>query len=115
MIAPEDADASKEENKAMVLTDYEYQKLKDGFAESMKAKEERSTDEASAILYGTYDPLSVSLTHVLNNKAGIGWTSYSHTGTPVPVFAYGVSAELFNGSYDNTDVFKKLCTICDIK
>jgi alkaline phosphatase len=56
----------------------------------------------------------VSVTHVVNNKAGIGWTSYAHTGVPVPVYAYGAGAELFDGFYDNTDVFAKLCKICGI-
>ncbi len=56
----------------------------------------------------------MSVTHVVNNKAGIGWTSYAHTGVPVPVYAYGAGAELFDGFYDNTDVFAKLCKICGI-
>ncbi|MEG1637452.1 MAG: alkaline phosphatase, partial [Cellulosilyticaceae bacterium] len=52
---------------------------------------------------------------ILNNKAGIGWTSYAHTGVPVPVYAMGAGAEVFNGSYDNTDIFKKLVEICELK
>lgn len=92
----------------LALTESEFQKLKDGFAESQKPKEERNYTDEQKILYGGYDPLSVSVTHIINNKAGIGWTSYSHTGTPVAVYASGVGAELFNGSYDNTDVFNKL-------
>jgi alkaline phosphatase len=40
--------------------------------------------------------------------AGIGWTSYSHTGVPVPVFAKGVYQDIFASYYDNTDIFKKL-------
>ena len=66
-------------------------------------------------LYGGYEPLSVTLTHILNNKAGIGWTSYAHTGVPVPVYAMGQGQELFNGSYDNTDIFNKLVEICGLK
>jgi alkaline phosphatase len=92
---------------SLAMTDYEYKKLQAGFEESMKEEEARTDNQEASIMYGGYDPLSVSLTHILNNKAGIGWTSYSHTGTPVPVFAYGAGAELFNGSYDNTDVFFK--------
>ncbi len=114
LIAPSDADAAVEANAAFVMTDYEFSKLEAGFAESMKAKEERSASEESALLYGTYDPLSVTLTHILNNKAGIGWTSYAHTGTPVPVYAVGAGAELFGGSYDNTDIFSKLVTVCGL-
>ena len=45
------------------------------------------------MLYGTYEPLSVTITHIINNKSGISFTSYSHTGLPVAVLAHGVNAE----------------------
>ncbi len=50
-------------------------------------------------------------TFILDNKAGIGWTSYSHTGMPVPTSALGVGAEMFNGYYDQTDVYYKMMKI----
>jgi alkaline phosphatase len=53
----------------------------------------------------------VQVTHVLNQKAGIGWTTYAHTGIPVPVFASGQGAELFNGYYDNTDIAWKTLSV----
>ncbi len=114
LIAPNDPDAAVEDNAALVLTDYEYEKLTTAFKESMKPGEEREYSPEQELLYGSYDPLSVTLTHIINNKAGIGWTSYAHTGTPVPVYAMGVGAEEFNGSYDNTDVFNKLVSVCGL-
>ena len=108
LVAPGDPDAATLENDAMLLSDYEFAKLKNGFEESMKSGDDRDESIESALLYGGYDPLSVSLTHIINNKAGIGWTSYAHTGTPVPVFSMGAGSELFSGSYDNTDIFNKL-------
>lgn len=36
------------------------------------------------------------------------FTTPDHTGTMVPVFAYGPNAELFMGIYDNTDIFYKM-------
>ncbi len=108
LMTADDPDAADEANAAFVLTAMEYEKLAAGFEESMKASDERTSSEQTALLYGGYDPLSVSLTHIINNKAGIGWTSYAHTGTPVPVFAYGACSELFGGSYDNTDIYHKL-------
>ena len=108
LIAPSDPDAAIEANAAMVMTDYEFEKLQTGFKESMLPSDQRSSSDETALLYGSYDPLSVSLTHIINNKAGIGWTSYSHTGTPVPVYAMGAGSELFGGSYDNTGVFDRL-------
>ncbi|EGD45966.1 Alkaline phosphatase [Ruminiclostridium papyrosolvens DSM 2782] len=95
------------------LSDREMSKLKTAFAETMAAKP--TDNEETDLLYGGYSPLSVTLTHILNNKAGIGWTSYSHTGVPVPVYATGVGAVLFNGAYENTDVYNKLVTITELK
>lgn len=115
LIAPDDADAAVEANKNFVLTEYEYEKLTNGFEQSMLPAEERTVNPETELLYGTYNPLSVTLTHIINNKAGIGWTSYAHTGTPVPVYAMGAGAEVFGGSYDNTDIFKKLVALTGVK
>lgn len=115
LIAPDDADAALEENKNFVLTAYEYEKLTSAFKQSVLPAEERTANQETELLYGTYDPLSVTLTHIINNKAGIGWTSYAHTGTPVPVYAMGVGAEVFGGSYDNTDIFRKLVELTGVK
>ena len=41
-------------------------------------------------------------------------SSYSHTGIPVTLMAKGVGQEMFNGYYDNTDVFKKLKEITKV-
>lgn len=95
------------------LSNSEVERLEKAFNETMA--EEPSKDEESYRLYGGYNPLSVTLTHILNNKAGIGWTSYSHTGVPVPVYATGTQAELFNGAYDNTEVYHKLVTATGLK
>ena len=66
------------------------------------------------VLYGTYEPLTVTITHVLNSKSGVSFTSYSHTGLPVAVLADGVGAEAFNGYYDNTDIYNKLAALLNI-
>lgn len=114
LIAPDAPEANNEASAGMVLTEGEYQKLREAYALSMIPSGERQFDEAQNILYGTYEPLSVTCTHILNNKAGIGWTSYAHTGVPIPVFAYGAGADVFGGSYDNTDIFKKLVKLMKI-
>lgn len=113
LIVSSDPDAAGK--PGMVLSEYEEQRLRDALTQSMTPKDERKLSDAESIMYGTYEPLSVTLTHILNNKAGIGWTSYSHTGVPVPVFAKGVGETLFNGYYDNTDVFKKMQSILKVK
>jgi alkaline phosphatase len=105
---------SAEEKIAMVLSPKEVDDLRAALKQSVTPKENRTNDEQSQLLYGTYDPFTVTLTHILNHKAGIGFTSYAHTGVPVPVFAEGVGQELFEGYYDNTDLFKKLTSIMGV-
>ena len=45
---------------------------------------------------------------VINGKAGIGWTSGSHTALPVLTTAIGAGAENFTGFIDNTDISRKI-------
>jgi alkaline phosphatase len=90
------------------LTEAEQEMVQRAFTRSMKGNVERAAQEDTAILYGGYEPLTVTLTHILNQKAGLSWTSYSHTAVPVPTFALGVGASQFNGYYDNTDIFHKM-------
>ena len=99
---------------AYVLTSEEYAQLKTAFSESMKPKAQRTDTPETRLLYGGYDPLTVTITHILDNKAGVGWTTFVHTGAPVPVYAMGAGAELFVGSYDNTDIFDKLAKACGL-
>lgn len=115
LISSSNSLASQSAYKNLVLTDYEMKKLEAAFKETMKAKADRSSDQEATALYGGYEPLTVTLTHILNSKAGIGWTSYAHTGVPVPVYAMGQGETLFDGAYDNTDIFNKLASLCGVK
>ena len=85
------------------------------FEKSINGTETGADAQAEYVMYGTYDPLSVTLTHILNNKSGISFTSYSHTGLPVAVLAEGVNAEVFNGYYDNTEIFNKLAEMLNVQ
>jgi alkaline phosphatase len=109
-------DAQAYESLGMALSDYEIADLERAFTWSLKETNERpgSADESYYLAYGYYEPFTVQLTHILNHKAGIGWTTYSHTGLPTPVSVIGVGYELFNGYYDNTDIFKKVVLIGDL-
>ena len=48
---------------------------------------------------------------VMSGKAGIGWTSGSHTALPVLTTSSGKKAEIFTGFIDNTDIAKKLKSV----
>ena len=66
------------------------------------------SDEEYEIAYGVNNPITVTATRILNNRAGLSWCTWSHTAIPVPVFAIGAGQEMFNGYYDNTDIPKKI-------
>ncbi len=89
------------------IDDYQKSLIENAFVD-LKADDRRKESAEYSLLYGPYNALSISITHVLNQTAGIGWTSYSHTGAPVPTYARGVDSDLFAGLYDNTDIPKKL-------
>ena len=74
---------------------------------SMTPGDDREYTDNDMLIYGSYEPLSMAVSHIINNKAGLSYTSYAHTGLQIPVFAYGVNADLFVGMYDNTDIFSK--------
>jgi alkaline phosphatase len=90
------------------------QKLEDAYDKSMCGTNRNNSDE-NQLLYGSYEPIVVTITHILNERASIGWTSYSHTGVPVPVYAMGVGARKFNGFYDNTDIAKRIAELMGIQ
>ncbi len=99
----------------LVLTDYEVQRLKTAYELALSDTSSKDYTQEQYVLYGTYNPFSVTITHILNNKSGIDFTSYSHTGLPVAVFADGVGADSFTGYYDNTDIYNKMAALLEVK
>lgn len=95
------------------LKDYEKQDLEAAYDRAMGAAAVDA--DRDYLLYGGYNPLTITVTHVLDQHAGIGWTSYSHTGVPVPVFATGAGSEAFSGFYDNTTIAKRLAAAMKVK
>ncbi len=104
-----------EEGDKLVLTDYELETLRAAYEKSVNGTATSDYEQEEYVLYGTYEPLSVTITHIINNKSGVSFTSYSHTGLPVAVFADGVNAEEFNGYYDNTDIYNKLADMLGVE
>ncbi|WP_027722571.1 alkaline phosphatase [Maridesulfovibrio zosterae] len=94
----------------MVVKEYQLAMLKDAYNRTMKG-EKKFKDPELYNLYGDYDPLTVTITHVLDNNAGLGWTSFKHTGVPIATSAMGVGASSFNGYYDNTDIAYKIMSV----
>lgn len=103
-----------EADDKLVLTEYELEQLRAAYEKSINGTAASQYEQEEYVLYGTYEPLSVTITHIINNKSGISFTSYSHTGLPVAVLAQGVNAEVFNGYYDNTEIYSKLADMLDV-
>ena len=99
----------------LVLTEYEMEQLRAAYEKSVNGTAASQYEQEEYVLYGTYEPLSVTITHIINNKSGISFTSYSHTGLPVAVLAHGLNAEVFSGYYDNTQVYYKLADMLGVQ
>lgn len=106
---------SGDEGDGMVLTEYEIECLRTAYELAVSDYDVAAFTQEQYVLYGTYNPFSVTVTHILNNKSGIDFTSYSHTGLPVAVFAQGNGAEDFGGYYDNTEIYNKMAALLDVK
>ena len=104
-----------EEGDKLVLTPYELSQLKTAYEKSINETATGMDEQQEYVMYGTYEPLTVTITHILNNKSGVSFTSYSHTGLPVAVLAHGLNAEQFNGYYDNTEIFNKLADMLSVQ
>lgn len=101
---------------SLVMTQYEYDKLKEAYDTTMsRTGEDEEFGQDEYVKYGSYEPLTVTITHILNNKSGVNFGSYAHTGLPVEVFAQGVGQEEFDGYYDNTDIYKKVASLTGVE
>lgn len=111
-----DLHPESEDTGALEMTEYEYDLLKEAYEVTMsRTGEESEYGQEEYIQYGSYEPLSVTITHILNNKSGINFGSYAHTGLPVEVLVQGVGAENFDGYYDNTDIYVKMAELLEIQ
>ena len=72
--------------------------LQAAFSNMMRQQESLKT------LYADINALAAKAKELVNQKAGLGWTTHSHTATAVPIFAVGVGAEQFTGWHDNSEI-----------
>jgi alkaline phosphatase len=90
------------------LATNEWRLLAQAFQDSLCDKELYPDDAALRTHYGGQDPLTITALRLLNEKAGLRWASFDHTGTAVPVFACGVGSTAFCGMQDNTTIPQKI-------
>lgn len=96
-------------SKEIKLSDSDVKMLKDAYSAAFK-----NVKPSEKTTYSETDPISKVAIQLINSKAAIGWTSGSHTGQPVPVFAIGRGQELFVPMLDNTDIPKNILTAAGV-
>ncbi|MCQ2252424.1 MAG: alkaline phosphatase [Bacteroidales bacterium] len=92
----------------LALSDYEVKRLKEAYQLSRDEKSADLSSEEKDLFYGGYEPVTVTATTILDNKAGVEWASFSHTALPVPVYSMGQGSSLLSGYIDNTDIPKAI-------
>lgn len=90
-------------SKDIELNENDIKMLKDAYNVAFKGL--KSNEKTT---YSETDPISKVSIQILNSKAAVGWTSSSHTGQPVPVYAIGSGQQLFVPLLDNTDIPKNI-------
>lgn len=60
--------------------------------------------EDQKTLYANFNAFAVEVFKIINDAAGVGFTTMSHSGNPVPVFAVGVGSDKFKGLNNNCNL-----------
>ena len=85
----------------------ELQMLKEAF-EKDREYVKRQVADTTAHNVGRRYVFASTVRGVLAAKAGIGWTSGSHTALPTLTTAQGARADIIVGMQDNTDIGNRL-------
>lgn len=72
--------------------------LKQKFDQTFKLR----NSEDQKTLYANFNAFAVEVFRLLNDAAGLAFTTTSHSGNPVPVFAVGAGSDRFKGFNNNT-------------
>lgn len=103
-----------DESKDLKLSTKEVNELKAAFKYSMTNKKPQDKKAYYAI-YGGYEPLTVAACHIMAEKIGASWASFSHTATHLPVRAIGNGSLSFKGLMDNTDIPNRMEAAAQLK
>jgi alkaline phosphatase len=61
--------------------------------------------------FGSSNAVAIAFSKILSDRAGVGFTTWSHTAAKVPVYTIGRKGPYFSGSLDNTDFNRKIVEI----
>ena len=89
------------------------------FDEAVKVAIDFALRDGHTLLIVTADHetggLTVSGSSLKGTDAEAKWSTKSHSGIPVPVYALGPQAERFAGVYDNTEITRRLAPLLGIR
>ncbi|USK33190.1 alkaline phosphatase [Bacillus sp. F19] len=57
----------------------------------------------------------IAINEVISERALVGWSSTNHTGTDVPLYAFGPGSNLFGGLHNNTDLPQLMAKAMNVK
>lgn len=57
----------------------------------------------------------LEISKIISLRIEIGWSTKTHSGCSVPLYAKGKNAEVFSGVYENTEIAKKIVNIMNLK
>ncbi|WP_282919555.1 alkaline phosphatase [Ignavigranum ruoffiae] len=105
MSTKERYEASQSEDfNPYLVNEEEYKRLEEAFNLTLNTVEGAGGAAEAGYLYGGYNPISITCTRILGEKAGLTWTTTDHSGDKVPVYALGAGAQMFDGEFDNIDI-----------
>lgn len=93
------------------LSEKDTKELKHSYSKVFEKKD--SKDEKS--LYKSFNNFSSEVFDLINKKAAIGFTTGSHTGGFVPVYAVGVGQENFGRVLDNTQIQGIMLNLAEVE
>lgn len=86
--------------------------LRDSYEDSFSKAGNLAMEES---LYTKLEPIAAKAKDVMNDIAGLGWSTGGHSAGYVPVYAIGAGSELFKGKMDNTDIPKRIAKAAGYK
>ena len=82
------------------LSDNQTDKLKDLFTRTFELR--NTADQKT--LYANFNAFAVEVFRIFNDATGLAFTTTSHSGNPVPVYAVGAGADAFKALNNNIDI-----------
>ena len=88
------------------------------FDQAVKAAIDFALEDKHTLVVVTADHETGGLTvkggNLIGNDLDVSWSTGGHSAMPVPIYAFGPKADIFAGTYDNTEVPKKFARLLRI-